>query len=142
MIHECSMVLGRSPRAVFPQLVLWPEASWWPDGVRLRYERDGVGPSGRGARYRVRGRGVAAGGRIEVIDVEEGHSVTFLHGDGAVEGVTHLIAEPVREGCRVAVVEVWTVRGAWGRLRWRLGGAESHRRDLQAVLDSLRRYLE
>ena len=129
---------------VFRELLLWGEASWWPEQSKMRYTRlSSPGDVQVGTRYRQKVH-VRFGPvwDAEITSIGANREVSFKFLNGMFKGVYRLYVIPEGGLCEVHFLMDYEVVGLVNRVAWRLMFERKHDENINMLLSAMKSYLE
>ena len=144
MINHHYIKVKAPAEDVFPSLVLWGEAPWWPQGSPMVYTRLTEGADiTPGCRYRQKVQkpfGPQWG--VEVISVTPGRELSFRFLDGMFRGQYRVYLIPSGDGCEVHFLMDYEVVGAGNKVAWKLFAFGQHEESIRNILGALKAHIE
>jgi hypothetical protein len=124
------------------EIILWGEASWWPERSLMRFERLTSGDVRPGTRY-LQKVSLPFGPKWNVeVGKITGSAITRRFLDGMFGGSETVSFSPTSEGMRVDYEMRCDVRGRMNRFLWRLVFRRLHDGNIEAILEALKRFME
>lgn len=129
-------------KIVAPEIILWGEATWWPEKCSMRFIRKTPGAVAVGTRYEQKvmlplaPRWDAEVTRL-VADTEIER--TFLN--GPFEGFERVTLEPRLNGTRVDYCLHYKIRGKINTVLWAALFVKLHDKNIEMILTALKNYL-
>ena len=138
------VVIASNPQAIFEELLIWGEASWWPKEALMRF----INLSGKREEATVYLQktklpfGPAWHTRNEIID-NQNLRIRRIFLDGMFDGFEELIVERLQENVFKAIyIFNYQVKGLINKVMWSLIFKRLHIKNINLILNSLKRYLE
>lgn len=124
------------------EVILWGEASWWPAGSLMRFERLTTGDIRPGTRYLQKVMfPFAPKWHAEVTEVRDS-GIWRRFSDGMFEGHEQVTVRPSGEGFCVDYFMRYEVRGAVNKLLWPLAFRRMHDGNIELILRNLKDFME
>ena len=136
-------VLVEAPEDVVgPEVILWGEASWWPQKCSMRFIKTTIGPLTLGTEYEQ--RVVPRGPRwtVRVTKLIPGREIerTFLN--GLFRGKETVKIEGRYNATRVLYDMQYEVNGIFNKVLWPLIFQKLHDKNIELILAALKDYAE
>ena len=127
---------------VWPEVLAWGEASWWPKGCRMRFIRQTEGEVAVGTRFEQRVL-LPLGPRwhAQVTRCVHFSTIERTFVDGLFRGLERVTVEERANGTRVDYTMEYRIRGAVNALLWDLVFERLHDQNLEMILAALKRYM-
>lgn len=152
--NKHSIIVHCHLKEALPEIILWGEAHWWPKNSLMRFLRSGSGivskgtprknPSGivRGTRYRQEVLlPFAPSWDVEVEKIDD-KSIARRFLNGMFDGRETVSLEFAKDGINVSYVMNYQINGLLNKILWPLVFERLHNRNIEAILASLKNYLE
>ena len=125
-----------------PEIIRWGEAPWWPKNSLMRFVRQDQGSVRPGARYRQDVLlPLAPSWDVEVERITA-ESITRRFLNGMFEGGETVSLKENASGIEVDYVMNYRVKGTFNRILWNLIFCRLHDANIEAILSSLKKFLE
>ena len=128
--------------AVFPEIVLWGEALWWPKRVTMKFTRKTPGKVSVGTKYEQRVTffgGPHWDAEVTKLIPKKEIERTFLN--GILVGKESVTLEFRVNGTRVDYLMQYKIRGLLNFVVWVLFFRRLHDRNITMILEALREYI-
>lgn len=137
-----SVLIGAGSDKALDEVVRWGEASWWPKGSLMRFQRQSLGPVAVGTLYRQKVLlPFAPSWDVEVTALND-RGITRKFLNGMFEGQETVSFKKVESGLEVAYLMHYRVQGGFNRVLWDLFFRKLHDRNIEAILANLKIFLE
>jgi len=136
------VLVHSAPQAVFPEIVAWGEASWWPRRSLMRFVRLTDGFVGAGTRYRQEVRLPFAPSWDAKVTAVTMTSITRTFLNGMFNGFETVSLRPQAEGTFVEYRMCYEIKGAANCVMWFLAFRYLHDANIRRILKNLKRFCE
>ena len=143
MQQNChSILVEASAKDIFPQILLWGEAEWWPKKSQMKFIRETSGEIKIGTRYLQKVLlPFAPQWEVEVNCLESNKKVGRKFLNGIFTGAEWVELEPVAGLTKVKYIMNFEVNGFLNRGLWNLFFRRLHDRNLEMILTNLRDFI-
>ena len=128
---------------VGPQTMLWGEASWWPQGCQMRFQKITPGELSIGTEYEMRIRApfvAPLSCRVTKLDPAREIERTFLA--GMFKGRENVVIEERYNGTKVNYTMFYQVQGILNAVLWPIVFHRLHDKNIKNILAALKKYCE
>ncbi len=128
---------------VGPQIIAWGEASWWPEGSQMRFNKTTSGELGIGTEYEMRIKAPFVSPlscRVTKLDPAREIERTFL--TGMFKGREIVSAEERYNGTKVKYTMYYQVQGILNAILWPILFRRLHDANIELIMAALKRYCE
>jgi len=127
---------------IFPQILLWGEASWWPEKSAMKFIRETPGEVKIDTRYTQKVLlPFAPQWQVEVNAITANQKVGRRFLNGIFKGEEWVELEPAAIGTRVNYVMDFEINGAINKILWKLFFRRLHDKNLEMILENLREFI-
>lgn len=141
-LNTHTVTIGAAPDKVYPEIIRWGEAGWWPKKSQMRFIRVGGAGIQKGTRYRQQVLlPLAPSWDVEVEEVTP-RSITRAFLNGMFEGYETVSVSPVGAGTHVLYEMHYRVRGFFNRMLWPVVFEKMHDANIKEILKNLKNFIE
>jgi len=137
-----SIFIEASAAEIFPQILLWGEANWWPEKSQMRFIKETSGDINVGTRYIQKVLlPFAPQWEVEVDCIVSNQKVGRKFLNGIFNGREYVELEPTAIGTKVNYVMNFEINGSVHKVLWNLFFRKLHDRNLTMILSSLKDFI-
>jgi hypothetical protein len=153
-LNTHTVAISAAPEKVYPQIIQWGEAPWWPKKSRMRFIRTRGETIQEGTRYRQRVLlPCAPSWDVEIQGVTP-RSITRAFLNGMFLGYETVSVSPAGPpagpqagpqagaGTQVLYEMHYQVRGFFNRMLWPIAFEKMHDANIKAILKNLKSFVE
>lgn len=128
--------------AVFHEVVVWGQASWWPKRSLMKFINLS-GPIEKGTKYLQKVMlPCGPSWHVQITGLVSMSSIRRDFLDGMFQGFETVSVCEVKDGVEVCYNMNYEIQGRLNRILWRLIFEKLHDRNIEAVLNNLKEFLE
>ena len=137
-----SIFVATTAFEIFPQILWWGEAAWWPKKSQMKFIRKTPGKLTVGTRF-IQKVLLPFGPQweVEISEIEPNRKVSRRFLNGIFKGEEWVELEPSAIGTKVNYVMNYDINGLINRLMWKLLFRRLHDRNIEMILSNLRDFV-
>ena len=137
-----SIVIHCSLEEARPEIIQWGEARWWPKNSQMSFVRKTKTPVEKGTRYQQKVLlPFAPSWDVEVVALGE-QSITRQFLNGMFRGSETVSIEPFGPDSEIRYIMNYQINGLLNKILWSLVFERMHNKNIEAILSSLKEFLE
>jgi hypothetical protein len=137
------VLVSATASQIFPQILLWGEAKWWPEKSQMKFICLTPGNLTVGTRF-VQKVLLPFGPQweVEINRIEPDKKVGRRFLNGIFKGEEWVELEPAATGTKVNYVMNYDINGAFNRVMWKLFFRRLHDKNIEMILANLSGYIK
>lgn len=137
-----SIFIATTAFEIFPQILLWGEAAWWPKKSQMKFIRQTKGEIRIGTKYLQQVLlPFAPQWEAEISEIEPNRKVCRRFLNGIFKGQEWVELEPTAIGTRVNYVMDYDINGLINRMMWQWLFQRLHDRNIEMILANLKDFV-
>jgi len=137
-------VIAGKIEELFPEIVSWGEAEWWPKDSLMSFSRKVSGPVVEGTEYIQKVKlPFGPSWRTVVSEIKNNESITRKFKEGFFEGCETVSIKPLCcHNVKIEYEMLFRIKGLINRILWKVIFRRLHDRNIEYILDNLKAYAE